>query len=72
MSCPAHLLRYLPSDVIRQREGDGPAGDLAARNYVAKAVDLFKQGVKQNGHSFVVFNSWTRRPEYLGCHSNLQ
>ena len=48
-----------------QREGGGPAGEEAAKNYVDMAVSKFKDKVSKNNSSYVLFNSWTKRVEYL-------
>ena len=48
-----------------QREGGGPAGEEAAKNYIDMAVSKFKNKVSKNNSSYVLFNSWTKRVEYL-------
>jgi hypothetical protein len=54
---------YEPLDVIVQKEGGGPAGLQAARNYVETCLKMARDGMTWRGRCLVEWNSWTKRYE---------
>ena len=56
---------YMPfSVIVREEGGDAPAMQ-AARNYVAECVRHYKVGKGVKTRSFLSFNTWTKRVEFL-------
>ena len=54
---------YEPLEVIVQKEGGGPAGILAAKNYVETCLNMTREGITWRGRCLVEWNDWTKRYE---------